>query len=297
MHRSRLVHGLVNWLRKHAEADRNSITVTVAPAQAERTFQIDLPRWSLRLLAVILIVSFVLVLAGGILYGKLLRDAVVLREVRQENEVLRARAARLKEIEEDVAQLERVRKQLYAIAGVPEAEAGSIAEKEAPAGEHTMDSPEAHSETPRTDATSPDREAPSSPAAMGAPLTTLPYRGPISRGFSIASGRSPEHTGVDVAGREGADVLAAGDGMVIFAGEDETFGNLVIIAHPGGWETKYGHNRTLLVAQGDSVRSGQTIALLGSTGKSSAPHVHFEIHHDGTAVDPGSCFPAYRSRP
>jgi murein DD-endopeptidase MepM/ murein hydrolase activator NlpD len=283
MVRARLLRGIANWLRRHAAADRNSITVTIAPSQAERTFQIDLPRWSLRLLGAILVASFVLVLVGGVLYGRLIRDAVVLREVRQENELLRARAARLEVIEKDVAQLDRVRKQLYAIAGVPDADAGTIEPKEEVAeGTGSASVAEAANGTGETAAVSP--------------LNTIPIRGPISRGFSAESGRSPEHAGVDIAGREGADVVAAADGRVEFSGQDETFGNMLIIRHADSWETMYGHNKTLLVQQGDSVRAGQKVALLGSTGKSSAPHLHFEVHHEGTTVDPGAYFPAYRSR-
>lgn len=291
MVRSRLLGGIANWLRRHAAADRNSITVTVAPAQAERTFQIDLPRWSLRLLGAILVASFVLVLVGGVLYGKLIRDAVVLREIRQENEILRARAARLEEIERDVAHLDRVRKQLYAIAGIQDAEAGSVERAqgdESPGGTGSADGQE--STDPQTSIDGGTR------TALPAPISSAPLRGPVSRGFSPASERSLEHFGVDIAGREGADVVAAGPGEVAFAGQDETFGNLLIVRHADGWETRYGHNKNLLVAQGDTVRAGQVIALLGSTGKSSAPHLHFEVYHDGTAMDPGIYFPAYRSK-
>jgi len=292
MVRSRLLNGIANWLRRHAAADRNSITVTVAPSQAERTFQIDLPRWSLRLLGAILVASFVLVLIGGILYGKLIRDAVVLREVRQENEILRARAARMEEIERDVAQLDRVRKQLYAIAGIQDADADAIEQM----GDGEAPPRAADSVNGAISSDVQDGDSGAVQAVAVAPVSTVPIRGPISRGFGRASERSPEHSGVDIAGREGADIAAAGDGAVAFAGQDETFGNMLILRHAGGWETRYGHNKTLLVVEGDSVRAGQVIALLGSTGKSSAPHLHFEIHHNGTAVDPGIYFPTYRSR-
>lgn len=292
MIRSRLLSGIAVWLCRHAAADRNSITVTIAPAQAERTFQIDLPRWSLRLLGAILVASLALVLVGGVLYGRLIRDAVVLREVRQENELLRARAARLEEIEQDVAQLDRVRKQLYSLAGVPDAEAGAIKL----AGSDAQDVPAQDSEGTKIPPAVQDEGDRAAQAVPDAPLSTAPFRGPVSRGFAVATERSPEHTGVDIAGREGADVVAAGDGIVEFAGENDTFGNMLIIRHAGAWETRYGHNKELLVAQGDSVRAGQVVALLGSTGQSSAPHLHFEIHYDGTPVDPGIYFPAYRSR-
>lgn len=306
MVRSRLLSGLVNWLRRHAAEDRHSVTVTVAPAQAERTFQIDLPRWSLRLLGVILVASFVLVLVGGILYGKLLRDAIVLREVRQENQILRARASRLEELEKDVATLDGVRRQLYALAGVEDAAAGSrtAADIEGSTGEGTgiSGAPDFSGSSVSDGAPSVDAASAPAPGDAGADLThaptgAIPFRGPVSRGFSIGSERVPEHAGVDIAGREGSAVVAAGAGVVTFAGQNETFGNMVIIRHHGGWETMYGHNQMLLVAAGDSVQAGQRIAHLGSTGKSSAPHLHFEVYRDGKAVDPGACFPAYRAGP
>jgi murein DD-endopeptidase MepM/ murein hydrolase activator NlpD len=289
MLRSNILPGLVRWLRRHAAADRNSITVTIAPAQAERTFQIDLPRWSLRLVGAILVASFVLVLAGGILYGKLIHDAVVLREVRQENEILRARAARLSEIEEDVAQLDRVRKQLYALAGVTEAEAGTPgAEDQAPAGPARDDR-----SAPGTIDGAPDSEV---DASLGggsgetteSPLIAVPFRGPLSRGFSIASDKNPEHSGVDVAGREGADVVAAADGMVTFAGQDETFGNMVIVRH-AGWETRYGHNMSLLVGVGTVSEPDRRSRSWAARERARRRHLHFEVHLE-EAVDPGDVF-------
>jgi murein DD-endopeptidase MepM/ murein hydrolase activator NlpD len=104
-----------------------------------------------------------------------------------------------------------------------------------------------------------------------------------------------EHAGVDIAGAEGVPIAAAADGRVTFAGWDSTFGHLLILRHRGGWDTKYGHAQKLLVALGDSVQAGSVIALLGSTGRSSAPHLHFEVVKDGVTVDPADYFAAYRS--
>ncbi|MEZ4655685.1 MAG: M23 family metallopeptidase [Candidatus Eisenbacteria bacterium] len=122
----------------------------------------------------------------------------------------------------------------------------------------------------------------------------LPCDGPISRGFR-QSGPSP-HLGVDIPGRIGTPVLASGGGIVKSVGREEVFGEVVILDHGGGVETLYGHNEKVLVAPGDSIRAGQVVALLGNTGQSSAPHVHFEVRVDGKATDPGAFVPELHNR-
>jgi murein DD-endopeptidase MepM/ murein hydrolase activator NlpD len=100
------------------------------------------------------------------------------------------------------------------------------------------------------------------------------------------TGKMEQHKGIDIAGKEGSDVLATGDGVVIWADERSGYGNLVEIDHGNGITTRYGHNRDLLVKAGDTVRKGQPIALMGSTGRSTGPHVHIEVLHNGKQVDP-----------
>ena len=274
---------IVDWLRRHAAGDRNSLTITVTQSRAGRPFQIELPRWSVRVVSTVLIAAFALVIVGGILYGRLMRDALILREVRKENEMLRARAARFNELEDDVAQLEQVRRQILLLAGVPEAEA---ARSGASVGADSV---------AITAETAPGAYAGElSEAALDSPLRVLPFQGPVSRGFMPKGGRGPEHPGVDIAGPTGAPVMAAADGEVAYAGQDTTFGNLLILRHQDGWETRYGHNQALVVSSGETVRAGQTVGLLGSTGRSSAPHLHFEVLRDGQSVDPGTFFSAYR---
>lgn len=100
------------------------------------------------------------------------------------------------------------------------------------------------------------------------------------------TGRSAWHKGIDFAGKYGDDVIAVSDGVVSYSGKRSGFGNLVEIRHGNGYVTRYAHNQENLVAVGDTVTQGQTIALLGSTGRSTGPHVHFEVHRNGRAVDP-----------
>jgi murein DD-endopeptidase MepM/ murein hydrolase activator NlpD len=100
------------------------------------------------------------------------------------------------------------------------------------------------------------------------------------------TGKWEQHKGIDIAGKEGTDVMALGDGVVIWSGERPGYGNLVEIDHGRGYITRYGHNKKLLVMAGDTVRKGQTIALMGSTGRSTGPHVHIEVVQNGEQVDP-----------
>jgi len=94
------------------------------------------------------------------------------------------------------------------------------------------------------------------------------------------------HSGIDLGGKRGDPVYAAAQGKVITAGWSGGFGRYVEIDHGFGIVTVYAHNHRLLVKEGDVVRRGQKIALMGSTGRSTGPHLHFEVHLDGAAVDP-----------
>jgi murein DD-endopeptidase MepM/ murein hydrolase activator NlpD len=100
------------------------------------------------------------------------------------------------------------------------------------------------------------------------------------------SGKQEYHKGVDFAGKEGSDVIAVGDGVVSWAGERFGYGNLIEITHGNGYVTRYGHNREYLVTEGDKVSKGQVIALMGSTGRSTGPHVHFEVLKNNRQVNP-----------
>lgn len=121
----------------------------------------------------------------------------------------------------------------------------------------------------------------------GWPLATA---GVVTSGFgwrrSPFSGRRSMHRGVDIAARPGTDILAVADGEVSFAGRRGGYGNLVQIKHSSTMETRYAHNQVNLVREGERVRKGQVIARVGSTGRSTGPHLHFEVRRNGEALDP-----------
>jgi murein DD-endopeptidase MepM/ murein hydrolase activator NlpD len=99
-------------------------------------------------------------------------------------------------------------------------------------------------------------------------------------------GEETFHKGVDFAGVKGSTVVAVAAGVVTWAGERSGFGKLIEINHGDGYVTRYGHNEKTLVAVGDTVKRGDPIGLMGSTGRSTGPHVHFEVLRNGRQVDP-----------
>ncbi|HLE01323.1 MAG TPA: M23 family metallopeptidase [Bdellovibrionota bacterium] len=125
-------------------------------------------------------------------------------------------------------------------------------------------------------------------------LAALPMRKPavgyFTSGFGVRrspyGGRVKMHEGLDIANRPGTSVKAPADGIIAFADSKAGYGQTIIINHGYGVETWYGHNKKILVTKGQKVRRGDSIALLGSSGRSTGPHVHYEVRVNGTPVDP-----------
>ncbi|MDH5777769.1 MAG: M23 family metallopeptidase, partial [Gammaproteobacteria bacterium] len=120
----------------------------------------------------------------------------------------------------------------------------------------------------------------------GRPIT----RGWLSSYFGIRTdpftGRRVHHSGVDFAGKEGSDVVSVAAGVVTFSGKRSGYGNLVEINHGNGYFTRYGHNKQNAVKVGQTVKKGEVVAIMGTTGRSTGPHVHFEVMRNGRQVDP-----------
>ena len=100
------------------------------------------------------------------------------------------------------------------------------------------------------------------------------------------TGHKEHHKGVDFAGKMGSDIVSVASGVVTWAGERYGYGLLVEINHGNGYATRYGHAQKVMVKVGDTVKKGQVVALMGSTGRSTGPHVHFEVWYNGEVVNP-----------
>lgn len=126
--------------------------------------------------------------------------------------------------------------------------------------------------------------------------TLLPVEGFVTNGFSRNNWQPfNAHTGIDIAAKRGSVVSAAGDGQVVFANWTVDLGNLIIIYHGNDVFTYYGHNDRLLVSEKSFVQKGEPISLLGSSGRSSGPHLHFEIWTNGVPVDPKQYLMAFQA--
>lgn len=118
---------------------------------------------------------------------------------------------------------------------------------------------------------------------------------PVTSGYASSSfgvrkdpftGKKSTHKGMDFAARRGTDIVTVADGVVTWSGRRSGYGLLVEIAHGNGYVTRYAHNQENLVQVGDEVAAGQVVALVGSSGRSTGPHLHFEVWHKGKVVNP-----------
>jgi murein DD-endopeptidase MepM/ murein hydrolase activator NlpD len=134
--------------------------------------------------------------------------------------------------------------------------------------------------------------APAVADSAAAPGPSIPARWPLSvgsyrtRGLAVDDPRLEAHSGLDLAVPVGSDVRATGGGQITETATDSAYGLFVRINHGSGYESMYGHLSRVIVARGDAVRAGQVIGLSGNTGRSTAPHLHFEIKRYGRSVDP-----------
>ncbi|WP_417660702.1 M23 family metallopeptidase [Pseudomonas sp.] len=122
----------------------------------------------------------------------------------------------------------------------------------------------------------------------GRPVLQGYVSSPFGRRIHPLTGRATVHKGVDFAAKAGSPVISVAAGVVTFSGRKNGYGNVVEVSHADGYTTLYAHNKRNVVQVGDLVKRGQTIALVGSTGRSTGYHVHFEVTKLGRVVNPSS---------
>ena len=197
-------------------------------------------------------------------YGRVASRATRAALLERENARLEVENAKVDEIAENLERTERAYAQIRDMAGLPPAdEGGELGPPDGGGGEA---------------APAPSADAPDS----------VPSGWPLSlKGFETAGfGKDGGHPGVDIAVPVHTPVLATARGTVTAAEADPVYGHYIVLSHGGRLETMYGHNAVLLVESGERVSRGQPIAYSGNSGRSTAPHLHYEIRRDGRAIDP-----------
>ena len=260
-------------------------SLIIAPHDTGTTFTFNLPGRSAVLIAVLALGVVVGLAFIGVTYTKLAFLAFETGRLRAENHDLRLQAGKIEEIEAELLRIENLRQQIEAWAGVLPRDSVAVV-------------PEDMGLMPRmwprryTYAMLEPYYRSSSSGVYG---MIQPAVGWVSRRFSQGSLEGPGHRGIDIAAATGTTVRCAMDGVVRSAGWDDVYGNVVRIEHNDSLSTVYGHNDKILVKEGEYVTKGQAIATVGNTGRSTAPHLHFEILKNGKPCNPED-FIAFKSQ-
>jgi murein DD-endopeptidase MepM/ murein hydrolase activator NlpD len=249
-----------------------SVTVVIQRDGYTRTRSIRIPILLVRLGVILSIMAAMLLLTAIVLYGPTVRAAARVPGMERELARLRAENSRVRELSAALDTAESRYSQVRQMLG------GSI-----------VRDPVSSSGLPIAP---PIRARLANIAETPSAGPSVPHRWPldesgyITRGQVKAGGRDEAHPGIDIAIMAGSLVRAAGGATVREAGEDPEYGFFVLLDHPEDYQTMYGHLSRILVTAGAVVSSGEVIGLSGNTGRSTAPHLHFEIRQRGGSLDP-----------
>jgi murein DD-endopeptidase MepM/ murein hydrolase activator NlpD len=274
---------------------RKHINVVVAPEDRSGTLTFRIRLGHFYGLVILASVTFVFIV--GLVVNQAMDEAKLgeLELLRRQNGQLKEKVARIAALEKKITELEVVEDKLMVMAGEREA-ARELTPVSVEGGE------EASEFLSLTEGIDQFRKLTASRrgVALKAPRGNPVANGWITRGFgenASLEGRSFHH-GCDIASPQGTPVTATAPGVVIFAGKDPVYGNLVIVQHGlTGYSTFYGHNRELKVKLGQTLAREELIAFVGNTGKSSAPHLHYEIRLHGVPVNPAKYMPQAETGP
>ncbi len=252
--------------RGRTEGGERTHTVMLIPDGGRRTRTFRVPHARVRWLAA---GAVLVALAGAVMigsWGYLVMRANRARILEEEVAELLAREDRVESLAQSLVEVQAAYEQLRGLFGstaVPEA---------------------------RDIWLPPSTRRPRGSRSPGTEQPDLPTGWPLTeRGFvtqAVLAGGAGDHPGIDIAIPTGSYVRAAGSGAVAETGDDRVYGNFVVLDHGMGYRTRYAHASLILVSEGETVRRNEVIALTGSSGRSTAPHLHFEILQEGEAIDP-----------
>lgn len=255
---------------------RRGVTIVVHVDGQLGTKQYRLPLWAFEAGKWGAIVVGVLVVLFFTFAGPISRSAARVPGLQREITRLEQENARVQQLAAALNRAEQNYQELRSILGARAPQRGSAAGKT-----------EAEPMRAVPVRAAPAGAGPRYPEGASAPqFWPLDVRGFVTRGQVRPGAPAESHPGIDVAVPIGTPVRASGGGSVEAAGTDPDYGLFVLLRHPEGFQTMYGHASRLVVREGDSVAAGQVIALSGNTGRSTAPHLHFEVRRDGRSLDP-----------
>ncbi len=250
-----------------------SVIVQRDGALQSRTYRI--PAWVLRTAGVVAVTLTVAMVLGVAFYGPIVRQAARVPSLTREVDRLRTDNRQIRQLAAELDSVETNYERLRNMVGA------DIVPDRVLLGSSLPVAPPLFAATPGT---GPLYETgPSVPRHW-----PLDERGFVTRGQAGAESADEEHPGIDIAVPGGSLVRAAGGGLVLQTGAHEEYGNFILLEHPDGYQSMYGHLSRILAVQGTQVGAGEVIGRSGNTGRSSAPHLHFEIRLNGVSVDPGT---------
>ncbi len=240
------------------------ISIFIVPDDGSKATRLRLRRPIYRLITVLFPALLVFTVVSLFFWG---RSVQLLRE----NAVLRTENAKVRQLALELKQLEAIDRQLRLMTGADL--------KLSPA-------------TTRSAYVLTDSLKEASPTQQRDIPSIWPTEGRVSSEFGEYRGlMGKRHEGIDIAAASGTPVRATADGKVLFTGWTDDLGNLVIIKHGDRYFTRYGHNDKMFVKEGQLVKKGQVIATVGSSGHSTAPHLHYEVWEDAKPVNPRRFLP------
>jgi murein DD-endopeptidase MepM/ murein hydrolase activator NlpD len=251
-------------------------SVIIVPHDNRTTWNFRLSyRW-LYAFGVFALVGLVVAVTVVFTYGRVAGIAQKAATTSRENAQLRGQLAQVDSLRVELFELRALGLQMKHMLGVPLSAADSALVASL--------SPVARTPSIKGDEDGADEQK----LMLEAMPTIWPVKGYVTKEFIITGGeKNPSyHPGMDIAAERDTPVLVVADGIVEMSGFDETYGWMVEVDHGYGIRSVYGHNSRNLVRTGDRVTRGTTIAFVGSTGKSTAPHLHFEVRENGVPVDP-----------
>ena len=239
------------------------------PEGGESNRGVRVRKWLLQAVAGAFGVLILGIILFFVFYGKIMAKATMADNLREENERLLKYQYKVQLLEQNLNQTRDIVSRLIELAGI---------DIEFPV------LPDDSTLFASIDKTAMAAVRRSAGADMSIP-SGLPIQGFISQDFVIDDS-ARYHPGIDIACAEGTPVLATAIGEVIMSGEDEVYGKIVVLKHNDSIISLYGHNKEILVQKGDKVLPGSRIALSGNTGKSTAPHLHYEVKINDEPINP-----------